>query len=96
VPTVLFGSDVVATPSTGVTTTVEDADLVLSATEVAFTDTVRLDETCVGALYVAVVAVVFERIPQALPVHDVPETLQVTPLLLESFATVAAKFAFWP
>ena len=92
----LFGSDAVVTLSAGVTITVEAADLVLSATEVAFTDTVRLDETRVGALYVVAVAVVFERIPQALPVHDVPETLQVTPLLLESFATVAVKFTFWP
>jgi hypothetical protein len=39
-----------------------------------------------------VVTVVFVKLPQALPEHPVPETLQVTPLPLESFATVAVKF----
>jgi hypothetical protein len=73
-------NDVIVMLGGGVTTTVEDADLVVSATEVAFTDTVRLEETGVGALYVAVVAVVLVKVPQAFPLHAVPETLQVTPL----------------
>jgi hypothetical protein len=34
----------------GVTTTVDDADLVASAAEVAFTETVKLEETAEGAL----------------------------------------------
>jgi hypothetical protein len=37
----------------------------------------------------------FVKVPQALPEHAVPETLQVTPLPLESFATVAVKFRVW-
>ncbi|MGD0922782.1 MAG: hypothetical protein ABSA70_13595 [Terriglobia bacterium] len=89
-------SDVIVMLGTGVTTTVEDADLVVSATEVAFTETVKLEETDAGALYFAVVAVVLVKVPQAAPVHAVPETLQVTPLLLESFATVAVKFTVCP
>jgi len=89
-------SDVIVMLGGGVTTTVEDADLVGAAAEVAFTDTVKLEETGVGALYVAVVVVVLVKVPQAAPVHAVPETLQVTPVLLESFATVAVKFTVCP
>jgi hypothetical protein len=80
----------------GLTTTVDEADLEVSATEVAFTDTVESEATGVGALYVAVVAVVFVKLPQAAPEHPVPETPQVTPLLLESFVTVAVKFTLCP
>jgi hypothetical protein len=80
----------------GLTTTVDEADLVASAAEVAVTDTVKLAETGEGALYVAVVAVVFVKLPQAAPLHAVPETLQVTPLLPVSFATVAVKFTVCP
>jgi hypothetical protein len=76
----------------GLTTTNVEADLVESAMEVAVTDTLKPAETDDGALYVAVVAVMFVRLPQALPEHPVPETLQVTPLPLESFATVAVRF----
>jgi len=45
-----LGSDVVVMLGAGVTTTVDDADLLVSATEIAFTDTVKLEETGVGAL----------------------------------------------
>ncbi len=31
------------------------------------------------------------NVPQAAPLHPVPKRLQVTPLLLESFATVAVN-----
>jgi hypothetical protein len=50
VPTVPLSSDVVVMVGGGVTTTLEDADLDVSATEVASTDTVKLEETGVGAL----------------------------------------------
>jgi hypothetical protein len=43
-------------------------------------------------LYVAEVVVVLLKVPQAEPVTPAPETLQVTPLLLVSFITVALKF----
>jgi hypothetical protein len=91
-----LGSDVVVMLGAGLTVTVDDADFVVSAAEVAFTDTVKLEETDDGALYVAADAVVFVRVPQAAPLHPVPETLQVTPLLLESLLTVAVKLTVCP
>ena len=36
------------------------------------------------------------KVPQADPVHDVPEMLQVTPALLVSFVTLAVKGSVWP
>jgi hypothetical protein len=36
------------------------------------------------------------RVPQALPEQAEPDTVQVTPLFEESFATVAAKTTDWP
>jgi hypothetical protein len=50
VATVPLGSDVVVMLGGRVTTTLEDADLVVSAAEVACTDTVKLEEIGVGAL----------------------------------------------
>jgi hypothetical protein len=38
----------------------------------------------------------FEKVPQAVPLHDVPDMLQVTPPPLESFATWAVKFKVCP
>jgi hypothetical protein len=40
--------------------------------------------------------VLFAREPQAAPEQDVPEILQVTPLLAESFVTVVLKLIVWP
>jgi hypothetical protein len=45
---------------------------------------------------VAEAVVVPVKLPQALPEHPDPETLQVTPLLVESFVTVAVKFTVCP
>ena len=42
------------------------------------------------------VAVLFVKVPQAVPLHVVPAMLQVTPLLLVSLATVAVKFKVCP
>jgi hypothetical protein len=42
------------------------------------------------------VVVVFEKVPQAVPLHDVPDMLQLTPSPLESFATLAVKFKVCP
>jgi hypothetical protein len=50
VPTVPLASVVVVMLGAGVTTTVEDVDLVVSATEVAVTVTVILEETDAGAV----------------------------------------------
>jgi hypothetical protein len=40
--------------------------------------------------------VLFVKVPQAVPVHAVPESVQVTPLLLESLLTVAVKLRVCP
>jgi len=72
------------------TTTVHVADLLVSAAEVAVTATVRAEETDDGGVYVAALVVVL-KVPQAFPLQPVPETLQVTPLLLESLLRVAAR-----
>jgi hypothetical protein len=64
-----------------------------SATEVAVTVTLRFAGTVEGALYVAALVVVLVRVPRDAPV---PETLQVTPLSLESFSTVAVNFTVCP
>jgi hypothetical protein len=45
---------------------------------------------------VAEVAVLFVKVPQAVPLHDVPDMLQVTPLPLVSLVTVAVKFKVCP
>ena len=44
----------------------------------------------------AEVAVLFVKVPQAVPLHDVPDMLQVTPLPLVSLVTVAVKFKVCP
>jgi hypothetical protein len=80
----------------GLTTTAAVADLVVSAAEVATTETVVLDVTVAGVLYVAEVAVTFLKPPHAEPVHPVPVADQVTPLLLESLLTVAVYATVCP
>jgi len=42
------------------------------------------------------VVVLFEKVPQAVPLHDVPDMLQVTPAPLVSFVTWAVKFNACP
>ncbi|MGD1157690.1 MAG: hypothetical protein ABSA41_17965 [Terriglobia bacterium] len=80
----------------GATVTVDDFDLLVSATEVAVTVTVEVFETDVGAVYVAVAVVTLVKVPQVLPKHPGPEALQVTPRLPESLATAALKLTVWP
>jgi len=82
---------VVAIVGSGETTTVADFAFEVSATEVAVTVKVMFAEPEVGALYVTPVDVLFVKVPQALPLHDAPDTVQVTPLPLESLLTVAVK-----
>jgi hypothetical protein len=96
VPTAPFDSDVVVMLGAGLTTTAADIDLVVSAPEVATTVTVILEDTDAGALYVTAEVVLFVRVPQAVPVHVVPDTLQVTPLAPESLVTVAVRFKVCP
>jgi hypothetical protein len=68
-------------------------DFVLSATEVAVSVTVAGDGTLAGAVYVTDVLVTLLSVPQADPVHPVPDNPQLTPLFCESFCTEAVKFA---
>jgi hypothetical protein len=84
------------TAGAGDTVTFADADFVVSATEVAVIVTAVLAETVLGALYVAVPPVPPVSVPQAAPVHDAPETVQVTPLLRVSLATVAVTVIVCP
>jgi hypothetical protein len=74
----------------------EDFVFDLSAAEVAVIVTVMFPEPDVGALYVTPDAVLFVRLPQALPLQPVPDMVQVTPLLLESLLTVAVKTKVCP
>jgi len=76
--------------------TTAELDLVVSAADVAVTVMLRLAETAAGAREVAVLVVVLEKVPAAVPVTPVPEALQVTPLALESFSTVALNFTLCP
>jgi hypothetical protein len=70
-----------------------EADLVLSATEVAVTVTLAPVGIAAGAVYVAEVVVALLMAPQA-PAPELPQlTDQVTPALLESLLTVAVRAA---
>jgi hypothetical protein len=80
----------------GETKTTAKPVTVVSATEVAVTVMLRLAETEAGALYVAALVVALVKVPQAVPVTPGPEQLQLTPLALESFSTVAVNFTVCP
>ena len=90
-PTVPLGREEVEILGAGLTSTVEEADLVVSATEMAVTVTVRLAANDAGELYLALVAVVLVKLPHAVPLQAAPETCQVTPWLAESLVSVAVK-----
>jgi hypothetical protein len=62
------------------------AVFVVSAIDVAVTVTVTAELEALGAVYLAAVVVVLESVPP-------PLTVQLTPALFLSFATVAVKFA---
>jgi hypothetical protein len=66
--------------------------LVTSATLVAVT---KYTPPTVGAVYVTELEVIALSVPQALPEQPEPDTFHVTPLLDESFATVADKTIDW-
>jgi hypothetical protein len=73
-----------------------EADLVLSATDVAVMVTERLAATVLGAVYVVAAPLAVaagDTVPQGAVEHD---TVQVTPLFDESLATVALIFRDWP
>lgn len=80
----------------GFTFTTAEAETLPFSTDVAFTVTVRGEATTGGALYVAAVLDVFANVPQPLPLQPLPDTLQDTPLLLESSLTLAVNFIVWP
>ena len=74
------------------------ADTVESATDVATKAKVEGLGGCGGAVYVIGAAeelVVAESVPHALFLHCAPEKLQVTPLFMASFCTLAVKFCVW-
>jgi hypothetical protein len=96
VPSAALASDVVAIVGSGATVTAAEAVFVASATEVAVRVTARLLATAAGALYVSDVIVTFVSVPHAAPVQAVPEMVHMTPLLPESFVTVAVKLTVCP
>jgi hypothetical protein len=61
---------------------------VVSATEVAVTVTVCAEAVAAGAVYVAEVFVVFDRVPPPLTLHETPSGV---PLVLLSLLTVAVS-----
>jgi hypothetical protein len=80
------------TPTAAVTVVAAVEVFVVSATEVAFSVTAAGLGTLVGALYVTEVIVAFVRVPQVAPLHPVPESDHVTPLLPVSLVRLAVKF----
>jgi hypothetical protein len=53
--------------------------------------TVPEEGTIAGALYVTLVVVTLVSVPQAAPVHPVPERAQVTPPFVESYLGIVEK-----
>ncbi len=86
---VRLGNAGMVTTGVGATAIVVDADLLVSATEVAVIVAVTVEAPEDGALYVTDVVVAFVNVPP-------PETAHVTPRLLESLATVAENVICWP
>ncbi len=98
--TLAVGSDS-ATATTGavVNVMVVLADFVPSATEVAVNVTVAGLGTAAGAVYVTAAPEAVDpgaTVPQVVPLQPAPDNAQVTPLLPESFATVAVKVCVVP
>ena len=89
VNSVSAGSVVVVITGGGLTTMLTEADLVVSATEVAVIVTEVFEVTVAGAAYVTGLPVVALNVPP-------PVTVQVTPLPDESLATVAAMLRVCP
>jgi hypothetical protein len=58
--------------------------------------TVNAEETLAGASYVAAAVEVLANVPQVPPLQLLPDTVQFTPWLLESLATVAVKLIACP
>ena len=59
-------------------------------------DTVRVEVTDAGVLYVAPLVVLLVNVPHAEPLQPVLDIVHVTPLLAESFETVAVKATVCP
>ena len=75
------------------------ADFVPSATEVALSVTFDGLGTAGGVVYVTVAPEALElaeRVPHVAPLHPAPASIQLTPLALLSFATVAVNVAACP
>ena len=95
------GSDSV-TPTGGgvvVNVMVVPADFVASATAVAVSVTVAGLGTAPGAVYVTGVPEALDAgatVPHAAPLHPAPDSVHVTPLFPESFATIAVNACVVP
>src|SRR5579863_6784580 len=96
VPAVPPDKVVVLMVGSGETVTGVDFVFEVSATDVAVIVTETFAAPDVGALYVTPVVVLLVNVPQLFPVHDVPDTVQLTPLPLESLLTAAVKFRVCP
>jgi hypothetical protein len=98
--TLAVASDsVTATLAVAVTVIVVLANFVASATEVAVSVTVAGLGTAAGAVYVTDVADALDAgvtVPHVAPLQPAPDNVQVTPLLPESFVTVAMKLCGVP
>ena len=89
-------SDALASDGGGTAMAEPEADLALSATDVAVTVMVRFAATALGAVYVVAAPLAVaagKTVPQGAAEHD---TVQATPLFTESFITLAVKFTVWP
>jgi hypothetical protein len=90
----LAGEMLTDTGSDSATVIVAVALLLLFVTEVAVSETVAGFGTLLGARYVIGTPdalEVAESVPQALPLHPAPDSVQVTPRFAESLRTVAVN-----
>jgi len=90
---------VTATLGVAVNVIVVLADFVASATEVAVSATVAGLGTAAGAVYVTGAPDALDAgvtVPHVAPLQPAPDNVQVTPLLPESFVTVAMKVCVVP
>jgi hypothetical protein len=99
--TLAVGSDSVTPTGAGavVNVIVVLADFVASATAVAVSVTVAGLGAAPGAVYVTAVPEALDpgaTVPHAAPLHPAPDSVQVTPLFPESFATIAVNACMVP
>jgi hypothetical protein len=95
----LVGAMLTTTATGAVIVILTVAVLLLSAAEVAMSETVAGLETVAGAVYVIAVPEPLdaaESVPHAAPLQPAPESVQLTPLFCASFCTVAVNVCVCP